>query len=85
MMEFILNSRTHGPQHFTAINTDGFAYVRLDGRQICHGGRFHGNTVTCRGNDEALEEASRKWWKAYLRRERELGQYWMDVEKGSAR
>lgn len=85
-MRFTIKSRKHGDQDFWANNKEPLfgrvqsAYVFLEdkgpgtlGSQICEGGGFRGDTVTCNGTPEGLEKAARQWWRQYLRNEREMG------------
>jgi hypothetical protein len=46
------------------------AYVYLEdkgagttGSQICEGGGFRGNTITCDGTPEGLARVARQWWR----------------------
>ena len=72
-MQHIIKSRKHGDQVFTArANPDGFVYVRLGDRQICEGGTRSGVTVMCRGTEEGLRQAARRWWAAHMRRMRSM-------------
>jgi len=64
MTSFTINSRNQGLQTFTVSNDGG--YVRLNGKQICEGGRTAGGTVSI-SNPSNLETVARKWWAAYLR------------------
>lgn len=75
-MRFTIKTRKHGLKEFWANERSG-AYVYLEdkgqgtlGSQICEGGNFLGNTLTCDGTQEGLERVARQWWSAYLRDER---------------
>ena len=76
MARFTIKTRNHGEKSFFVPDTGG--YVRLEegdkigtlGKQICYGGGFRGSTVTA--SPETLETESRRWWKQFLRNEREL-------------
>jgi hypothetical protein len=68
MAQFIINSRLHGEQVFHVCDSGG--YVRLNGKQICHGGRLLGSTVIA--NEVTLERISRNWWASYLKSHREF-------------
>jgi len=73
-MRFTINSRKHGKQTFWA---NEYVYLEdrgqgTNGSQICEGGHFMGETVTCNGTQEGLERAARKWWKQRMRNEREM-------------
>lgn len=80
MTIFTINSRKHGEQTFT-VNTFG-GYVRLNDRQICDGGKFTGSTISihltkaqkddvCYSISDQLESIAKKWWKSYLKHQRE--------------
>ena len=82
-MRFTIKSRKHGDQDFWANEKSGSyagSYVYLEdkgpgttGSQICEDGCFRGNTLTCNGTQGGLEAVARRWWKQYLRNERENG------------
>lgn len=85
-MRYTIKSRKHGNQDFWANAKEQqpgrvmSAYVFLEdkgpgtlGSQICEGGSFSGNTVTCNGTPEGLEKAARQWWRQHLRSERAMG------------
>lgn len=63
MKTYTINSRLHGKQEFTVSSNGG--YVRLNGKQICYGGRSLGVTLTATG--ASLEATAKKWWAAYLK------------------
>jgi hypothetical protein len=68
---FTIKSRKYGKMEFCLPRTaSGLAYVRLgdyDGKQICHGGGFYGDTIMA--TPETLPKVCRSWWQA---RRREL-------------
>lgn len=68
MATFTLNSKKHGKQTFTIHTTDKPGYVRLNGKQICAGGKYTGSTIMA--NESSLESVSRAWWKAKLKNDR---------------
>ncbi len=79
-MRFTIKSRKHGDQTFWANEKSppSSSYVFLEdrgpgttGSQICEGGYFQGSTISCRGTQESLEAAARKWWRQRLRNLRE--------------
>lgn len=73
MATFTINSKLHGKQEFSVYaGQSGSGYVRLNGRQICEGGKITGSTVRCKDDDYDLEKTARAWWAAKLRNDRKF-------------
>lgn len=68
MATYTINSKIHGKQEFTVNGIGG--YVRLNGKQICRGGKFTGSTITCA--DDCLGKVARNWWRSYLKNNRNI-------------
>ena len=66
-MYFTLKSRKYGAQEFRAAQSEGFVYLWHANygtwKQACSGGDYTGSTVMLRGNQDALKEAARRWWR----------------------
>ena len=69
MASFTINSRKFGAQVFTCQSSR--SYVRCNGKQICDGGKLLGNTISA--TEKTLEHIAKKWWKQYLKNQREFG------------
>ena len=80
-MKITINTRNHGQVTFSR---PGGSYIFTDllngkpgtmGHQICEGGHLSGDTISYGGEDlYEFAEICRRWWKSYLRKEREFAQ-----------
>lgn len=78
MATFTINTRDHGPITFFVRDTArgenrGYVYLGTgtDGRQICAGGDYVGNTLMA--TVDTLESVARKWHRQHLKLMRENG------------
>lgn len=75
-MRYTIKSRNEGLFEFWAPSNGG--YVRLEsdgrpgtlGRQICDGGGFMGNTLSCSNRPSDFEAVCKKWYRQYRRETR---------------
>ncbi len=77
-MYYSINSRKLGEMVNFSRPGNFYVYVDLNGKpgtlgnQICDGGKMMGSTIGYRGDDDAVfATLCKKWWKSYLRNERE--------------
>jgi hypothetical protein len=69
MPYFTIKTKDAGLLEFSVPNEGG--YVKLDGSQICYGGGFFGETISCTPSD--LPKVARKWNAQRRRYLKELG------------
>ena len=75
-MELTIKSRKLGQEITFSRAGNYYIYVDLNGkpgtlgRQICEGGSLMGDTIGCRGENEAkFEMICRRWYKSFIRNE----------------
>ena len=71
MASFTIKSRLLNDEFCFTVNGNR-GYVRCNGEQICHGGKFLGSTIT--GSEEDLPAIARRWYRAYVRQAKEIGE-----------
>jgi hypothetical protein len=66
-MNMSIKTRDHGVVTFFMNSNGGYVYFgnNCTGDQICHGGKWRGNTITA--TPETFESTVRKWHRARMR------------------
>lgn len=66
-MRFTMKTRDYGTLEFFAPRNGGYVRLESDGKpgtlgqQICNGGGFLGNTISCGPTEESLSRVARAW------------------------
>ena len=78
-MRTTINTREFGELEFFTGNGTDYVFVDINGRsgtlgnQICDNGGLMGSTISYRGGSPIdFEKICRRWWRAYLRKQREM-------------
>lgn len=71
-MNFSINSRKLGKTF--SFTRPGSTYIFVNGRQICNGGSYAGNTLEYRGEDEdQFRAVCKNWYRSYMNIQNEMG------------
>ena len=78
-MKTTINTKEFGQLEFFTGNGTDYIFVNINdkpgtlGNQICDSGGLMGSTISYRGGSPIdFEKICRRWWRGYLRKQREM-------------